>query len=270
MERRSRSARSTTATRTCIRCRSAAVAPVRLTWHPGARLGPELHAGRQSHPLHLAARHIHGTLRAALHRAGRRRDGRAASDPERRACHLFARRSADRLQPDPAALRAVEAVPRRHGVAALAVQLEGPRDREDSAARGSVERHRSDVDRRHGVLPFGPQRRVQHLLPTTRRGNRSGRSPVTTISRCSTPRPAPAGSSTNRPACCTCWIPKTGKSERLTIGVASDLRETRARFARGVRWIRSCGALADRNAGGVRLPRRDRHRSRVRRGTSAI
>ena len=33
--------------------------------------------------------------------------------------------------------------------------------------------------------------------------------------------------------------PKTGKSDRLTIGVASDLRETRARFVRGVRWIRS-------------------------------
>ena len=33
--------------------------------------------------------------------------------------------------------------------------------------------------------------------------------------------------------------PKAGKSERLTIGVPSDLRETRARFARGARWIRS-------------------------------
>jgi tricorn protease len=33
--------------------------------------------------------------------------------------------------------------------------------------------------------------------------------------------------------------PKSGKSDRLTIGVASDLRETRARYARGARWIRS-------------------------------
>ncbi len=32
--------------------------------------------------------------------------------------------------------------------------------------------------------------------------------------------------------------PASGKSERLKIGVASDLRETRARFVRGVRWIR--------------------------------
>ena len=32
--------------------------------------------------------------------------------------------------------------------------------------------------------------------------------------------------------------PKTGKANRLTIGVASDLRETRARYARGARWIR--------------------------------
>jgi tricorn protease len=32
--------------------------------------------------------------------------------------------------------------------------------------------------------------------------------------------------------------PKTGKATRLTIGVASDLRETRARYARGTRWIR--------------------------------
>ncbi|HJR57842.1 MAG TPA: PDZ domain-containing protein [Vicinamibacterales bacterium] len=32
--------------------------------------------------------------------------------------------------------------------------------------------------------------------------------------------------------------PKSGKATRLTIGVASDLRETRARYARGTRWIR--------------------------------
>ena len=32
--------------------------------------------------------------------------------------------------------------------------------------------------------------------------------------------------------------PQSGKAERLTIGVASDLRHTRPRYARGVRWIR--------------------------------
>ncbi len=32
--------------------------------------------------------------------------------------------------------------------------------------------------------------------------------------------------------------PQSGASRRLTIGVASDLRETRARYARGARWIR--------------------------------
>ncbi|HXG70604.1 MAG TPA: PDZ domain-containing protein, partial [Gemmatimonadaceae bacterium] len=32
--------------------------------------------------------------------------------------------------------------------------------------------------------------------------------------------------------------PKSGKATRLTIGVASDLRETRARFAKGAKWIR--------------------------------
>jgi tricorn protease len=32
--------------------------------------------------------------------------------------------------------------------------------------------------------------------------------------------------------------PQSGKSQRLTIGVASDLRETRPRYVRGVRWIR--------------------------------
>ena len=32
--------------------------------------------------------------------------------------------------------------------------------------------------------------------------------------------------------------PKTGKDTRLTIGVASDLRETRPRYAKGARWIR--------------------------------
>ena len=35
--------------------------------------------------------------------------------------------------------------------------------------------------------------------------------------------------------------PASGKAERLKIGVASDLRDTRARFARGVRWIREPG-----------------------------
>lgn len=32
--------------------------------------------------------------------------------------------------------------------------------------------------------------------------------------------------------------PKSGRADRLTIGVASDLRETRPRYARGARWIR--------------------------------
>ena len=32
--------------------------------------------------------------------------------------------------------------------------------------------------------------------------------------------------------------PKSGKDTRLTIGVASDLRETRARYAKGARWVR--------------------------------
>jgi tricorn protease len=35
--------------------------------------------------------------------------------------------------------------------------------------------------------------------------------------------------------------PASGKAERLTIGVASDLRETRARYASGARWIREAG-----------------------------
>ena len=35
--------------------------------------------------------------------------------------------------------------------------------------------------------------------------------------------------------------PASGKAERLKIGVASDLRETRARFVKGARWIRAAG-----------------------------
>jgi tricorn protease len=47
---------------------------------------------------------------------------------------------AHRLQPDRAAVPAVEAVPRRHGVAAVALHREGARHREDPAARRARER----------------------------------------------------------------------------------------------------------------------------------
>ena len=78
-----------------------------------------LHAGRQVGVLHLAARDLHRPLRAALHGAGPGRDRRGAADPERRARDLLARRPAHRLQPDRAAVPAVEAVSRRHRLARL-------------------------------------------------------------------------------------------------------------------------------------------------------
>ena len=55
---------------------------------------------------------------------------------------------------------------------------------------------------------------------------------------------------------------QNGRSRKLTIGVASDLLETRPRFVKGARWIRDAGLVADRRTGGVRVPRGDRDGAR--------
>ena len=135
--------------------------PVRLTWHPGAdsvqSFTPDGKAVLfTSQRATFTARY---TQLFTVPTAGGMED--AAADPERGPGHLLARRQPHRLQPDRRAVSAVEALPRRHDPAAVALRHEEPRHRKDPAAEGALQRHRSDVDRRHGVLPLRPRRRVQ-------------------------------------------------------------------------------------------------------------
>ena len=113
-------------------------APARLTWHPGRRYGPGLHARRQERAVHVAARDVHDPLRPAVHRSGAGRHRGSPAHPQRLSRHVFARRPADRLQPARRAVPAVEAVSRRHRLEAVALQREGARGGEDPAAGGAA------------------------------------------------------------------------------------------------------------------------------------
>ncbi len=85
--------------------------------------------------------------------------------------------------PIPPRFQQWKAVSRRHRVGDLALQHEGPRGRGDPAAEGPRERRQPDVDRRHGLLPLRPRRRVQHLRVRHEVEGRCGRSRGTRISR---------------------------------------------------------------------------------------
>ena len=96
--------------------------PQRLTWHPGAGRGPGLHA-RRAQVLFTSPRAVFtAALHAAVHGAGGGRHARTRCRSRTRRRRLLAGRPPHRLQPARAALRAVEALPRRHGVAALALR----------------------------------------------------------------------------------------------------------------------------------------------------
>ena len=105
--------------------------------------GPGLHARRAQGAVHVAASRVHAPLHAALHRAARRRHARSAADPERRQRRLLARRPPHRLQPAGAALRAVEALSRRHRVAHLALRHREPRRSRKCRSRAT---RANDVD----------------------------------------------------------------------------------------------------------------------------
>ena len=102
------------------------------------------------------------------------------------------------------------------------------------------QRHRPDVDRRHRLLPLRPRRRVQPVRLRHEEQAGAAAHDARRLSRCSTASArAAAASSTNRPDVLHLLDPADRRrARRLTIGVASDLRETRPRFAKGARWIR--------------------------------
>jgi len=58
----------------------------------------------------------------------------------------------------------MEALPGRDRLRHLDLRHEGQFRREDPPARRPGQRSRADVDRGQGLLPVGPERRVQHLL----------------------------------------------------------------------------------------------------------
>ena len=255
---------STTATPTSTSSRPRAACRRRLTWHPGPDIVRGFTPDGKAVLFIVAAQRLHRPLHAALHRAGRRRHADTQlpipHGVERR---LLARRQAHRLQPARRPLAAVEALPRRRRLAHLDLRRQRPRGREDPAAR---RRAANDVDPQwigeHDLLPLRPRRRVQpvRLRHEVEDGPPADR--ATTTSRSSTPRPAAATSSTSRRATCTCFDPGNGARERGSkIGVAATCSRPAPRFVKGGEVHPQRSPSRRRGAGGVRVPRRDRHRA---------
>ena len=174
--RRSRSARSTTATSTSTPSRSTGGAPTRLTWHPGADIVQGFTPDGKA-VLFTSQRAVFTDRYTQLFTV----PGRAAAS--RRRCRSRTRRapptrrtaSASPTTRSAARVPAVEAVPRRH-----ARRASGSTTRKDHAVEkipqpaARAQRHRPDVDRRHGLLPLRPQRRVQPVRLRHEDASRSG------------------------------------------------------------------------------------------------
>ena len=134
------------------------------------------------------------------------------------------------------------------------------RGRAGPAAGGALQRHRPDVDRRHGLLPLRPRRRVQPLLlrPGTKKVEAAHE--VHRLPGRSTRAPAAARSSSSRPATSTCSTRRPGNEPPAEDRRRGRLVETRPRFVKG----RSTSADAPLSPTGARAafeyPRRDRHR----------
>ena len=220
---------------TSTSCPSRAACRKRLTWHPGPDVVQGFTPDGRQRAVHVGARGVHEPIHAAVHGAARRRHARRAADPERGERRLLARRPAHRLQPARAALRAVEAVSRRHG----------------RRASGST------TPRRQRSRRCRSRRRA----PTTwmRRGSaaRCTSAPIATAS--STCFPTTRGSKAVQTAddahddfpvlnarrrrrqdrlragrlSASVRSGHERRAQKLTIGVPSDLRETRARFVQG-------------------------------------
>ncbi len=233
--------------------------PKRLTWHPGADEVQGFTPGRPPGALHVAARGVHDALHAAVHGAARRWDARGAGAAECRERHLLARRAADRLQPAGAAIRAVEAISRRHGVAHLALR----RSRVRPSTRSHSRRRAPTTSTRCGSATSstsGPTVTASSTSisydATIEAGATAhaarGLSGSECIGRRRQDRVRAGGLSSPLRS-------GDAATRKLSFGVPADLRETRARFVKGANWIRNAAAVAHRRARAVRVPRRDCH-----------
>ena len=237
-------------------------APTRLTWHP-APTSSGLHAGRKAVLFTSQRATFTGryTQLFTVPGPGRRSKKRCRSRTRRAATYSP---DGQRIAYNPIAPRlpAVEAVSRRHGVAALALQ-----HARDTRSRRSRSRRRASNDvepmwiGETRLFPFGPQRRVQPV----RLRHESQAGPPDDEPRGFPVLNASAGAGRivyEQAGALHVLDPQTGSSRRLTIGVASDLRETRAAVRQRRAMDPRCGAVADRRARGVRVPRRDRDGAR--------
>ena len=231
----------------------------------GRRRRPGLHARRQGGAVHVAARRRSPTATRSSSPcpcSGGIED--AAADPERGPGDLLARRHS-----------------------ASPTTRSPPRVPQWKHYRGGTASRHLALQRRRTTRSRRSRSRRAAATTSTRCGSatRSTSAPTATASStCSptTPRakqvrqltqprrlpgarrlaPAAAGSSTSRPASCTCSIRRRRKRD-----AAEDRRRRRTCARRGRGSSKGAqvhprrGALADRRAGGVRVPRRDRHRA---------
>ena len=212
-----------------------------LAPRPGHR--PRLHAGRQGGAVLVAPARLHRT-------------GTASSSPCRSTGGMptqlpipwgfEASYSPDgeyiAYTPVRDATAAVEALPRRHPLAAsgsttsrttTSIEIPQPKDRcndLDPHWVGNTVYFRSDRDGEYNMFAYdaGAQGRqaghAVHRLPGPRHRHRRR-----------------ASSSSSRPATCTCSTPARREPQRLKVGVATDLAETRPRFVKGAKYVRDVG-----------------------------
>ena len=232
---------------------------------PRRRPRAGVHGRRQERAVHVGARGLHDPVHAALHRSRGRRGRGSAADSQRGARDLLAGRPAHRLQPAWPGVPAVEALPRRPYVAHLAVRDTQSRRRARPAAARPRERRGSDVGGRHGVLSIGSERRVQ---PVQLRHEVEGDPAADPARRLS--RPQRVGR--RRADCLRAGGPAARARSRRRDDAGADDRRSRgpAGNAAAIRQRHALHpqrrALAVRRAGGVRVPRRDRHRAGRERG----
>ena len=236
-------------------------APTRLTWHPGADMVQGFTPDGKS-VLFTSQRATFTTRYAQLFTvpvAGRHRGG--AADPQRRARDLFAGRAADRLQPARRALPAVEALSRRHAprgsgctdVKGHAVekipQPAGRANDTDPMWIGDTVYFRSDRDGEFNLFAFDTKSKAGSAAHPLRRLPGADRFVRGRPHRLRAGRlPAPVRSA---------WRNREEADDRRALGSARDAAAVREGREVGPRR----GAVADRRARGVRVPRRDRHGS---------
>ena len=226
----------------------------------GRRSRAGVHARRKVGRVQVGTRLVHESLHPAVHRAGRRRHRAAAADSARFARELHRRRRPNRLQPAAAGFSAMEALPRRRDVGSVHLPRRRSSRGQDSPAVGTRQRCRSGVDRRHGLFPIGPQRRVQPVLVRAADQSRHAADASRRLPRAlARRRRRPRGVRTGR---LSPLVGSRGEDQseadhrrrRRSRGDPAALRQRRE-----VRAER--GAVAVWRTRGVRLPRRDRHRA---------